>query len=44
MLLNIILADAGEVSVLGAPTAPDPRARIGYLREERDSTATLESS
>jgi len=35
MIMSILLPDAGELSVLGRPSALDAKDRIGYLPEER---------
>src|SRR5437868_2647713 len=35
MIMSILFPDAGELSVLGRPSALDAKDRIGYLPEER---------
>ncbi len=35
MIMSIIFADSGELSVLGRPSAVESKDRIGYLPEER---------
>jgi ABC-2 type transport system ATP-binding protein len=35
MIMSILLPDAGDISVLGFPSALDAKDRIGYLPEER---------
>ena len=35
MIMDIVPPDSGEVSIFGAPPAPERMAGVGYLPEER---------